>query len=44
MCFLDKKKIRKNPRYISLRKLGKPKVSEIDDYNLLNETIRTLFV
>ena len=42
--FLDKKKIRKNPRYISLRKLGKPKVSEIDDYNLLNETIRTLFV
>ncbi len=42
--FLDKKKIKKHPRYISLKKIGKPKISEINDYNLLNETIKTLFV
>jgi len=42
--FLDKKKIKKNPRYISLKQAGKPRISEIEDYNLLNETIGTLFV
>jgi 3-dehydroquinate synthase len=42
--FLDKKRIKKYPRYISLKKPGKPQIKEIDDYNLLNETIRTLFV
>ena len=41
--FLDKKKINKNPRYISLKKFEKPRISEIDDYNLINETITTLF-
>ena len=38
--FVDKKKIGKFPRYISLTKQGKPNIKLIDDYNLLNETIR----
>lgn len=37
--FVDKKKIGKYPRYISLKKKGKPKIKLIDDFNLLNETI-----
>tara|TARA_B100000989_G_scaffold294175_2_gene272795 strand:+ start:20629 stop:21738 length:1110 start_codon:yes stop_codon:yes gene_type:complete len=42
--FLDKKRLNNNPRYISLKKIEKPRLCEIDDYNLLNETIRTLFI
>ena len=37
--FLDKKKINKNPRYISLKKLYKPQIKEIQDTSLLAETI-----
>ncbi len=37
--FVDKKKIGKFPRYISLTKKGYPKIKVIDDFNLLNETI-----
>ena len=41
--FLDKKKLNKFPRYISLKKIGKPQIQQIDDFNLLNETISTIF-
>ena len=37
--FVDKKKIGKFPRYISLNKIGNPKIKLLDDFNLLNETI-----
>ena len=37
--FLDKKKINENPRYIFLKKIGKPAIKEIKDLNLLNEVI-----
>ena len=37
--FLDKKRINNNPRYINMTKIGKPKIKEIEDLNLLNETI-----
>jgi 3-dehydroquinate synthase len=37
--FVDKKKIGKHPRYISLQKIGFPKVKLLNDYNLINETI-----
>ena len=37
--FLDKKRINNNPRYIHITKIGKPKINEIEDLNLLNETI-----
>lgn len=37
--FLDKKKINMYPRYISLKKFYKPMIKEIDNMNLLNETI-----
>lgn len=37
--FLDKKKVNKNPRFISLRKVHKPKIKEIQDVSLLAETI-----
>ena len=42
--FLDKKRVGKNPRYISIKKLRKTKISEIQDFNFLNETIlRTIY-
>ncbi len=41
--FLDKKKIDKFPRYISLKKVGKPKVKKIEDFDFLNDTILNLF-
>lgn len=41
--FLDKKKINKNPRFISLKKIYKPSIAEIDDMSILNETIFNLF-
>ena len=37
--FLDKKNKNNNPRYISLKKINKPKIKEILDYGLLNDTI-----
>jgi 3-dehydroquinate synthetase len=37
--FLDKKKINKNPRFISLRKVHKPIIKEIHNESLLAETI-----
>lgn len=38
--FLDKKKINKYPRYISLKKKYKPQVNEIENLDLLNHTIK----
>jgi|TARA_B110000881_G_C18547675_1_gene502162 3-dehydroquinate synthase len=37
--FLDKKKIDKFPRYICIKKQGKPSVKEIKDFDFLNDTI-----
>jgi 3-dehydroquinate synthase len=37
--FLDKKTKYKHPRYISLKKIGFPKIKEINDYGMLNSTI-----
>ncbi len=37
--FFDKKKINKNPRFISLTSIGNPVIKEISDYNSLNEVI-----
>ena len=37
--FLDKKKIDKYPRYISIKKQGKPTIKEIKDFDFLNDTI-----
>ena len=39
MSLLIKKKIGKYPRYISLNKIGHPKIKLLNDFNLLNETI-----
>ena len=36
--FVDKKNC-KFPRYISLKKIGSPRIKLLDDFNLLNETI-----
>ncbi len=42
--FLDKKKISNFPRYISLKKLGKPKIEDIKDFDFINDTlIKVLF-
>ena len=37
--FLDKKKIGHYPRFISLKKLGKPKIDEIKDFDFINDTL-----
>ena len=37
--FLDKKRINKNPRYIFLKNVGKPKIKEIENFNSLNDII-----
>ena len=37
--FLDKKRVSKTPRFISLRKMHKPKIREMENLNLLAETI-----
>ena len=37
--FLDKKKVSQFPRYIKLTKLGKPKITEIKNFDQLNDTI-----
>ncbi len=41
--FLDKKKIDQYPRFISIKKIGKPKVLPIKDFDFLNDTILNLF-
>lgn len=37
--FLDKKRIDKHPRYISLKTLGRPSIQEMLDYDFINDTI-----
>jgi len=37
--FLDKKKISKFPRYIKLKKIGEPKISEMKNMNLINDVL-----
>ena len=37
--FLDKKRLDKNPRYISIKKFQKAKIKEIDNFNFLNDVI-----
>ena len=37
--FLDKKRISSNPRYINLKKVGKPIIKEVEDLNSINEII-----
>ncbi len=37
--YLDKKRINKFPRYISLKSLGNPKIENLDNDTLINETI-----
>lgn len=37
--FLDKKRIDKHPRYISLKKLSHPSIREMKDYDFINDTI-----
>lgn len=37
--FLDKKKINKHPRYISLKKIYSPYVEELKNYEMIDETI-----
>lgn len=41
--FLDKKKINQYPRFISLKKIGKPNIAEIKDFDFLNDAILNLF-
>ena len=42
--FLDKKKIDKYPRYISVRKKGISSIKEIKDFDLINDTIREVLL
>ncbi len=37
--FLDKKRIDKHPRYISLKAIGKPSIQDIMDYDFINDTV-----
>ncbi len=37
--FLDKKRVDKHPRYISLKKKGNPSIQEMKDYDFINDTI-----
>lgn len=41
--FLDKKKISKYPRYIKLKKIGNPKISEMKNINLINDILFKIF-
>ena len=41
--FLDKKKLNKYPRYINLKKIYKPKISEIEDTGKILEVLK-LFI
>ena len=40
--YLDKKRINKFPRYISLKTLGQPKIDYLDNDTLINETIANI--
>ena len=40
--FLDKKKISRYPRYISLKKIYQPKIKELDNNDLILQTINNL--
>jgi len=42
--FLDKKRIGKNPRFIKLKKIGNSTISEMKNYNRINETIRKVIL
>ena len=42
--FLDKKKIDKYPRYVSVTKEGKSKIKEIKDFDLINDTILKVLI
>ena len=37
--FMDKKKISKYPRYIKLNQIGKSKIADIEDINLINDVL-----
>ncbi len=37
--FLDKKRLNKNPRYISIKKFQEAKIKEMDNFNFLNDVI-----
>ena len=40
--FLDKKRVNKHPRFIKLLNLGKPTISEMQDYGKINFIIRKI--
>lgn len=40
--FLDKKRINKYPRYISIQSIGRPKIKEMDNYNKINSIIKNI--
>lgn len=40
--FLDKKRINRFPRYIHLRHYGKPKISEMNNFDLINHVINKI--
>ena len=42
--FLDKKRIDKHPRYISLKTIGKPFIQEMVDYDFINDTILEVII
>ena len=42
--FLDKKRIGKYPRYIELLKIGKSKVSDMKNFNKINNTIKKVII
>lgn len=41
--FLDKKKVSDHPRYIKLDKIGRPKISEMKNTNLINDILFEIF-
>ena len=42
--FLDKKRIDKSPRYISMKIKGKPSIQDMKDYDFINDTIMNIIV
>ncbi len=42
--FLDKKKIGKHPRFIRLKKIGSSTISEMKNYNKINDTIKKVIL
>ena len=41
--FLDKKRISNYPRYINIKRIGKPKISEMKNTNLINDVLFEIF-